>query len=263
MSKEGEKIVVIGGGVGPAAGALLHNYVIQNTLTDGTDQDHLEVHHYSRSSAIGDRTAYLSGDDVPSPPGGMAQTMKIASLAAKAARKDAVAGVPCNTFHAPVIWNEFMALLEAGYVDNIKMIHMLDETLRYIQAVAPGAKTLGLMSTTGTRSVGVYPQLLEPEGYTVLQVPDEVQAELHDSIYNKDYGIKAKSFPVTSRAQGNFERYAQILVNQGAEILLLGCTEIPLAIPGILFRGVPLIDPMQALARALVKGANPAKLKPL
>ena len=217
-----EKLIVIGGGVGPAAGVLLHNYIIQHTLTNGTDQDHLEVHHYSRSEKIGDRTSYLSGADVPSPPKGMVETMRIASLAANEAKKDAVSGVPCNTFHAPKIWNEFMQLLEAGHI-NMQMIHMLNETIDYIKHVAPSAKTLGLMSTTGTRSVGVYPQLLEPEGFLIVQVPDNLQPALHESIYNKEWGIKAVT-PVTSKARSNFEMYARRLIDDGAEAIILCCT---------------------------------------
>ena len=47
-----EKIIVIGGGVGPMAGVALHGKIIENTLTDGTDQSHLEVFHFSRSPSI-------------------------------------------------------------------------------------------------------------------------------------------------------------------------------------------------------------------
>ena len=38
-------IVGIGGGVGPAAGVSLHSKIIENTITDGTDQTHFEVCH--------------------------------------------------------------------------------------------------------------------------------------------------------------------------------------------------------------------------
>ena len=54
-----EKIIVIGGGVGPMAGVELHKRVIENTLTDGTDQSHMEVLHLSRSGDVPDRTGFL------------------------------------------------------------------------------------------------------------------------------------------------------------------------------------------------------------
>jgi aspartate racemase len=45
--------------------------------------------------------------------------------------------------------------------------------------------------------------------------------------------------------------------------VLLACTELPLALGGTVFRGVPLLDPVLALARALVREAAPEQLKPL
>lgn len=256
-----EKLIIIGGGVGPAAGVKLHERIIQNTKTNGADQDHIEVHHYSRSEKIGDRTLYLFGDDVPSPIEGMFETMQIAQTAAKAAHKDAVAGIPCNTFHAPKIWDEFMRRMEDGHID-IHMLHMLEETVMLIQTIVPHAKSLGLMSTTGTRRVGVYRKLLEPKGFQITEVPQELQDELHDSIYNSKWGIKAVS-PVSKKARTRFEQYAGMLVDQRVEAIILGCTEIPLVLPEKEFRGIPLIDPMHALARGLIREANPAKLKPL
>lgn len=256
-----KKLIIIGGGVGPAAGVKLHEIIIQNTLTDGTDQDHIEVHHYSRSEYIGDRTLFLFGKKVPSPSFGMMQTIKIASLAARAAGKKAVAGVPCNTFHAPVIWNEFMTLLKKEQV-KIKMVHMLNETFEIIHHLLPKAKRVGLMSTTGTRKVKVYQQLFERSGIEIIQVPEILQPQLHDSIYNTQWGIKAVS-PVTDKARHNFKKYVGLLAEQKVEAVILGCTEIPLALPQRHFMRIPLIDPMQALARALIREADPTKLKPL
>ena len=43
-----EAIIGIGGGVGPAAGVALHSKIIENSITDGTDQSHFEVYHLSR-----------------------------------------------------------------------------------------------------------------------------------------------------------------------------------------------------------------------
>ena len=63
-------------------------------------------------------------------------------------------------------------------------------------------------------------------------------AELHDSIYNAQWGVKAVS-PVSARARANFERGVRVLREKGAEAVLLGCTEIPLALPESRLDGVP------------------------
>ena len=46
LSKK-DAIIGIGGGVGPAAGVALHSKIIENSLTDGTDQSHFEAIHVS------------------------------------------------------------------------------------------------------------------------------------------------------------------------------------------------------------------------
>ncbi|MFA6458424.1 MAG: aspartate/glutamate racemase family protein [Patescibacteria group bacterium] len=170
--------------------------------------------------------------------------------------------MPCNTFHAPKVWDRFVELAQDEKL-NVELVHMLRETADFVKANFPNAKKIGLMSTTGTRQVGVYREIFEPLGFEIVEVPSEFQGELHDTIYNPQFGIKAKSSPVTPQARANFEKYLGILKGVGAEVVILGCTEIPLALPEKNFDGMPLVDPMLALARALVREANRAKLVPL
>ena len=93
-------------------------------------------------------------------------------------------------------------------------------------------------------------------------MPEADQAGLHDAIYNPEWGVKAVS-PVTPRAREAFLHYAGMLVDMGADAIILGCTEIPLALPEMYLRGVPLVNPVLALARALVQHSAPWKLRPL
>ena len=256
-----EKIIAIGGGVGPMAGVELHRMIIENTVTLGTDQDHLEVHHFSRSPDITDRTDYLLNKIERNPAHGMFRSMQMAASTAHIAHQQVVAGVPCNTFHAPLIFQTFLQLMKEHEV-NVQMLHMLEEVVHLILQLRPDARTIGLMSTTGTRVVHVYNDILEPHGLSIVEAPEDMQPALHESIYNKFWGIKAVS-PVTDRARTNFLSYADLLHKRGAEAIILGCSEIPLALPEKTLAGIPLIDPMLALARALVREANHKKLKPL
>lgn len=243
------------------AGVELHKKIIENTLTDGTDQDHLEVHHFSRSHDVADRTDYLLHKVAQNPAEGMFRTMQMAEQAACIGQRGIVAGVPCNTFHAPKIFQRLLELIQEHTI-GIKILHMLEEVADLIFQIQPQAKTVGLMSTTGTRTVHVYNDVLESRGLKIVEVPQDIQPELHESIYNKAWGIKAVT-PVTSKARGNFEKYANLLCEQGAQAIILGCTEIPLALPEKTFNDVPLIDPMLALARTLVREVDEEKLRPL
>ncbi len=253
-----EKLICIGGGVGPMAGVNLHRKIIENTETNGTDQDHLEVHHFSRSHDIGDRTEFLLGIIEENPAYGMFRTVKVMIEAAKVVNKLPVIGIPCNTFHSPKIFNLFTELLNRNAVDA-HVLNMTLETGKFIQNKFPDSKRIGLMSTTGTRKVGIYNHVLEPLGFNIIEIPGNMQDELHDSIYNKEWGIKAIS-PVSKKAQDNFVRYAELLSESGADVMILGCTEIPLALPEQKFNDIPLIDPVTALARAFIREVYPDKL---
>ena len=185
-----EKVIIIGGGVGPQAGTLLHNYIIENTLTNGTDQDHLDVYHFSRSSDIPDRTYSLENGTTENPANGMYNTFKIAASAIDVYQKNAVGGIPCNTFHAPEIFEKFINLMEV-FKPKIEIVNMIEETVNEILKNYPTVQNIGLMSTTGTRKTGVYADQFQKKELKIIQVPLEIQEELHNSIYNKEWGIKA------------------------------------------------------------------------
>lgn len=256
-----DKLIAIGGGVGPMAGVQLHKQIIENTKTDGSDQDHLEVHHLSRSQDIAFRTRFLLGVTNENPANGMFRTVKAIVKAADEVGKKAVVGVPCNTFHAPKIFGELLRLIDESGLD-VEVVNMIEKTDAHLRRNYSEIKRIGLMSTTGTRKARVYNKGLEPFGYEIIEVPEEMQDELHDSIYNSKWGIKAIT-PVSSKTRENFLKYVDILIAQGAQAIILGCTEIPLALPEKFINGIPLIDPVFVLARALIREIDEEKLIPL
>lgn len=271
MGATPETTILIGGGVGPMAGVALHARIIENTVAREGDRSHLSVLHYSQSSVIPDRTEYLLAlergePNLPNPGEAMAGVFNRA-VRALPEGGGAVGGVPCNTFHAPVIFDCFLGELAAAG-NPVRIVHMLDETLELLSArlskkTGAGSMTspcVGVLSTTGTRLSGIYDRLLERGGFEILYVAERDQDELHQAIYNPEWGIKAVS-PPSERAVATVKRMAEQLLSGGAEAVIPGCTELPLALPGEWFGGVPLVDPVTALARALVREAAPEKLK--
>ena len=261
---QGHPTLIIGGGVGPMAGVELHRKIIEQTIATG-DADHFDVLHVSAARTIGDRTAYLLEEGRENPAGHMAAAVSLGLCGLVDANgrlaAPAVVGVPCNTFHAPVIFEQFSLELRQ-FGPGLKLVHMLEETIGLIRQRTPAAKTIGLMSTTGTRQSGVWRRLLEGSGYRVLEVEASRQEELHETIYHREWGLKAVS-PASKPARQRFADYSRELIATGAEVLIPGCTEIPLALPGQEFEGTPLIDPVLALARGMIAAADPAKLRPL
>jgi aspartate racemase len=58
------------------------------------------------------------------------------------------------------------------------------------------------------------------------------------------------------------ENAAGSLVRAGAELIVLGCTELPLIFSNRYFQEVPVIDSSVVVARALINAHSPEKLKP-
>jgi hypothetical protein len=105
---------------------------------------------------------------------------------------------------------------------------------------------------------------LEPLGYKVIEVSMLDQMELHETIYHEKWGIKSTAPMVNQRCIVNFDRYARCLVDQGAEVIIMGCTEIPFAFVGqTTSHGALLVDPLVALSRAMIREVDPTRLKPL
>ncbi len=252
------KGIIIGGGVGPMAGVELHKKIINSTKTSGTDQDHLDIVHLSFSSRVNDRTKFLLEGNECNPGGKMAEYVTAAADIHELNGKGSVAGVPCNTFHAEKIFSEYSEKIRMSG-KNIRIVNMIEETVLYLKSEFSKGSRIGLLSTTGTRKTALYKGYLEKAGFELVQVDEEDQDSVHDIIYNKGWGIKAKS-PVTSLAVNKSEFYASILTDKGACCIILGCTEFPLSLTGGEFKGIPLVDPVNVLARALVREADPDKL---
>ena len=236
-------------GVGPYAGLDLLGKILAETPAQ-KDQDHLPVYSLSQPDEILDRTEYLLGLVDENPAYAMArQLQKLAAMGAQ------VAGIPCNTAHAPPIFSVIEAELRAANC-QIHLLHMVHEVGRYLQENHPGIRTVGVLSTTGTYRARIYPQVLEELGYTAV-APDEAMQEawIHPAIYDPVYGLKATGAP-TSQARAQLLDGALALRKLGAQALILGCTEIPLAIQEKQVQAMITIDPTRILACALIREAR-------
>jgi aspartate racemase len=246
-------IIGIVGGVGPLAGLDLQAKIISQTIA-GRDQDHLPVISVSRPGDIPDRTAFLLGQEPRNPAYPILDQLRL--LADMGAT---VAGIPCNTAHAPAIFDVIRAGV-ASFARPLRLLHLIDETADYLAGRYPDLRTVGVLSTTGTWRARLYPDALAPRGLRVL-APDETrQAAVHAAVYDPAYGIKSAG-RVTDRARAELARAIDGLRRQGAEAVILGCTEMPLAFPAGEHEGLPLVDPALALARGLIRVVGAERLK--
>ncbi len=102
---------------------------------------------------------------------------------------------------------------------SIPFIHIADATAKAI--IARGLKTPGLMATAFTMEQTFYTERLVDHGLEPMVPADADRAETHRIIYEE----LCKDI-VTDPSRQAYEAIAQRLVAEGADSLILGCTEV-------------------------------------
>lgn len=230
MSTQEKKTIGILGGMGPLATADLFQKIVLLTKAD-TDRDHIRVYIDSNAN-IPDRTAaILSGGEDPVP------EMASALRHLEACGADCII-MPCNTAHY------FLPRLQA--MTEIPFLSILTAAAEACKAQFPG-KTVGILATRGTLAADLYQKALAQAGVPYL-IPD---APAQDALMRVIYdGVKAGKGPDSYRA--DFLTVLEGMSAGGAEVFLLGCTELPLAAEALNI-ALPTVDPTAELAKAAIR----------
>lgn len=230
-----EPLVGVVGGVGPLATAYFLQRVVVSTQAE-RDQDHVNLLVLNHA-AIPDRTAFVLGDS-PQDPGPV--------LARDALRLERF-GVdflvmPCNTAHYFT-----QQVLEAI---TVPFVSIIDVTVSAAIERAPGLGAVGLLATAGTVASRVYHDAFAARGVEVLTPDDADQAVVSSIIYDQ---VKA-GLPADVDA---LRSVAGRLVERGAGVVVLGCTELSVAaVDHDLLGEAPFLDSMDQLVRATITRAG-------
>ena len=226
------KTIGILGGMGPAATYDLGMKILNNTEAH-CDQDHIHV-IIDNNTNISDRTAaILHGGADPLP-----EMLKSAKLLEEAGADFLI--MPCNTAHY------FYDSVCDGV--GIPVLHMPRETAARLKE--QGIKKAAVLATDGTCQSGIYGDALREAGIETVYPSEEMQKVVMSLIY--DY-VKAGKTDFTGL---DIDGIVSDVRDKGAEILILGCTELPIAFGIIGDTGLPVIDPTNVLAAAAVKAAG-------
>jgi aspartate racemase len=232
------KIGVVGG-VGPAATVDFVAKIVRNTAAR-RDQEHVKL-VVEQNPQIPDRTEHLIGDG-PDP------TIALYSTCKKLEAADAdIIAIPCNTAHA------FVERIQP-YL-SIPVVNMLDETVDHICRSFRGDTLVGLLATSGTVRSGVYRDAAAKAGLRLLVPDDEHQALVMNAIY----GPKgAKAGFTEGECVDDLRRALASLAERGAEVIILGCTELPLLLAAdeayrVAGKTVAVLDPTEILAKRCVR----------
>ena len=247
MQIEKRKMIGIVGGMGPYAGLDLVKKIFDLTQAN-QDQDHVPLAMISIPHKITDRTKFLEGETNINP------GIEISNIVRQLSDQGAsVIGMPCNTAHSSKIINEIYNSIPEG----ITFVNMVSEVIKFIKGEYPDIERVGILATTGTMKAGVYNKELIDNDLKPIILSKENQKKLIDqAIYDKDFGIKSISNPVQDIAKRKIYLAIESLIENKAEVVILGCTELPLAVNAISVKTIPLIDSTMILARSLLFKSN-------
>lgn len=215
------------GGLGPMATAYYMELMIR--MTDAKrDQDHPEVIIMNVPS-IPDRTAFILGKSQANPCGPMVELgRQLKGLGCS------VVATPCVTAHY------FHETLQEQI--GLPVIHVIRRTAELLRQA--GIRRVGLMATDGTVCSGIFQRQVEEQGMELVLPSEAGQKGVMTLIYDQ----------VKAGIQPDMDLFAAIrddLRCSGAEVIVLGCTELSL-LKKAQDLGDGILDALEVLAKESV-----------
>ena len=173
------------------------------------DQDYLNyivVNH----ATVPDRTSWILDHSKPDYNLDLIEDIKQQSLL-----NPAFFVLICNTAH--------YAFDKLQAATDIPILNMLQETVNAIKKIKPDAKKVGLLATRGTVTAGLYDHYITDAGYEEIKPTPEILDMTEDLIY---HDIKESGH---SDGAKYHELVRRMIEEQGADIVILGCTELSYA----------------------------------
>ena len=223
------------GGLGPIATAHFMELVIRMTEAN-TDQEHLDMIIYNRPS-IPDRTSYILDNSRPNP---LPEMIRVGNTLARQGAR--LLAIPCMTAH--YFHRDLTRYIEAP------IVHAIHECAVHLKK--HGITKAGIMATDGTIRSKLFQQELEKHGIEALIPGEEGQKCVMSVIYDD---IKANR----PAGMDKFQLASLDLKAQGAQAIILGCTELSLVKRDYPI-GAGYLDAMEVLAQTCVRTCG-GKLK--
>ena len=241
-----EKTIGILGGMGPEATLDCFGKIIRNTPAS-RDQQHLRV-IIDSNPKIPDRTPAIIADG-QSPAPAIIQGCQ----ALERAGADFII-IPCVSAH--------FFLDEIQQQTPLPILSIIDATAEAIARDYPEIKVVGLMASSGTVKGEKFQTRLAQDGITTVVPDDHDQSEIMAAIYAiKNSQSKRSRADITAALIADAERLISKKPD-GAQGIIAGCTEIPLAMHQK-HLAVPYFDALTILARTAIHkaGLTPVALK--
>ena len=222
-----EKVIGIAGGMGPEATLDLFKKIIK--MTPATcDQEHLRVIIDNNPKIKKKKKAIFEGGEDPT--SALVETAR--NLEHSGAQLLLIA---CNAAHY------YYREITNGV--SIPVLNIMDETAAYCRRKYPSISSFGLLAGSSTVELGLYAKAFERIQRVVVAPKGKEQKKVLRCIY------KIKAGDLGPAVKTELLGIVENLSHNGAEAVILGCTEIPLVLEDG-DHSLPLIDATQVLAKA-------------
>lgn len=226
MKNQKHRIGIVGG-MGPQAGVILQQYIIEETAAK-RDQDHVQVVTFTNPQ-IPDRTTSLVEDDGRSMVSAIVQSIKVLQQAGVS-----IVVMPCITAHARI------ELVQEA-VFPLPVVNMVDSACKLLGI----DEVVGILATDGTIREKIF-EKNRPDIKWVIP-----QASLQQKVMNLIYDVKASHGVVSGKHSNQLDSLVQEMKKQGAQKVILGCTE--LSVVGSQKPMEDTVDPLRSVAKNLVR----------
>ena len=217
------------GGMGSHATARFFSKIVE--LSPATlDQEHIEIHLHNNTK-IPDRTAGILKQGPDPLPELLRSVGILDSLGV-----DYIA-IPCMTSH------HFIDRLQQN--TSAVILNAIEGICRKIDSDFPEMNNIGVMATLGSINIGLFQNEIKKFGKKPVLLSEKDLNEFVMKAIYMEKGIKAGY--ANGLPHDLLLKAAQKIVSKGAEAIIMGCTEIPLALKDGDIE-VPLIDTIESLA---------------
>jgi aspartate racemase len=166
----------------------------------------------------------------------------VAKILVDAAKKIEKAGaqfliIPCNTVH--IVASPVQSSI------HIPLLHIVDPTAAAVKQAK--IKTVGILGTKYTMELDFYRERLEDKHNIKVIIPNEADREIVNHIIHHElfFGI------IKKESKREYMRIIRKMCKEGAQGVILGCTEISLLVDPKKSR-IPLFDTTELHAKAAI-----------
>jgi aspartate racemase len=232
------RVVGVIGGMGPAATIDFMTKILacsQAARGPGSvEQDDVRL-LVDSNPAVPDRNAAVAGTGTSPGP-------HLAAMARGLGRAGAdFLVMPCNAAHA---FSNHITM-----ATPLPFVHIIDEAVRAVRTSHPLVRKVGVLAVAATADRRLYETALEREGIAAIVPEGEAREHFMTTLW------RIKSGDIGAGVRTSMRDSAQALLANGAELIIAGCTEVPLVLSAADLQ-VPFLDATLVLAERTVAYAR-------